>query len=152
LANEENELKKQKGSDSETEDKDDDIDDNFTFEEEDDPATLLAETSQMRSLLDQFTPEQSSRYEYYRRSSFQRANIKKIMQTISNNTINQKMAIVMSGITKIFVGEITETAKCVMEEWGEQGSIRPKHIREAYRRLKQDGKIPYLKPERQLLR
>jgi transcription initiation factor TFIID subunit 11 len=75
-----------------------------------------------RALLEQFTSDQTSRYEFYRRSSLQRATIKKVrliifsivinvqvMHTVSGSTINQKMAIVMGGIAKIFVGEIIET-------------------------------------------
>jgi transcription initiation factor TFIID subunit 11 len=71
------------------------------------------------------------------------------MQTVSNNPINQKMAIVMAGIAKIFAGEIIESAKTIMDEWGEQGPLKQRHIREAYRKLKQNGKIPYAK-EKQL--
>jgi transcription initiation factor TFIID subunit 11 len=59
--------------------------------------------------LHEFTTEQQSRYEYYRRSSFPRSHIKKIMHNVSQQNINQKMAIVMAGISKIFAGEIIET-------------------------------------------
>ena len=48
----------------------------------------------------------------------------------------------MSGITKIFVGELVETAQKVMVEWGDTGKTQAKHIREAHRRLKRDGKVP----------
>lgn len=87
------------------------------------------------------------------------------MHSVAGGAINQKMAIVMGGITKIFVGEIIETgiliqlriynllpitAKSVMDEWTEQGPVRPRHIREAYRRLKVAGKIPYEKPQTKL--
>ena len=71
------------------------------------------------------------------------------MNNTSNQPINQKMGIVMAGISKIFVGEIVETgsikqlnfsqiyiARTAMDEWGEIGPLRPQHLREAYRRLK----------------
>ncbi|GJU29979.1 transmembrane protein 194 [Tanacetum coccineum] len=48
----------------------------------------------------------------------------------------------VSGIAKIFVGELVETAGMVMTERKETGPIRPCHIREAYIRLKLEGKIP----------
>jgi len=112
------------------------------FDDEDIP---MIEPSKVQLLLSQFTPEQNHRYEYYRRSNFPKANVKNIMQSVSGTTINQKMAIVMSGITKLFVGEIIETARTVQDEWEDIGAIRPRHIREAYRRLQQAGKIPYAK-------
>ncbi|GJV52474.1 transcription initiation factor TFIID subunit 11-like protein [Tanacetum coccineum] len=52
------------------------------------------------------------------------------------------------GIAKIFVGELVETAKVVMRERSETGPIRPCHIREAYRRLKPEGKMPKISVQR----
>jgi hTAFII28-like protein conserved region len=119
------------------------------------------------------------------------------MQSVASSSINQTMSIVMSGITKVFVGEVTETgmtvswswwvrlgkvggrwqaggsgleecigkeectwksdlgkgkrvgrhldslARTVMDEWKETGPIRPRHMREAFRRLKEKGLVPY---------
>jgi hypothetical protein len=106
------------------------------------------------------------------------------MQSVAGGNVSQKTAIVMAGVSKIFVGEIVETgtyrvcvrlyaphntrahvtvhawclissrvrltvyvwgtgaARTVMEEWAETGPIRPRHLREAYRRLQLKGKIP----------
>ena len=92
--------------------------------EDDDLSNAVPESVKTKTLFYQFTPDQSSRYEYFRRSSFQKSNIKKvallllyyspkvkIMQTVSEQTINQKMTIVMSGISKVFVGEVVEVGK-----------------------------------------
>jgi transcription initiation factor TFIID subunit 11 len=46
------------------------------------------------------------------------------------------MAFVVAGFSKVYVGEIVEKAREVMEEWGHTGAIRPEHIREAHRRYK----------------
>ncbi|KAD6453129.1 hypothetical protein E3N88_07834 [Mikania micrantha] len=64
------------------------------------------------------------------------------MHITGSNKISMPMTIVVSGIAKIFVGELVETAKVVMRERKESGPIRPCHVREAYRRLKLEGKIP----------
>jgi transcription initiation factor TFIID subunit 11 len=77
--------------------------------------------------------------------------------TPTNANMNQKMVVVMSGITKVFIGELVETgilytliinniflARSIMEELNEVGPIRPKHISEAYCKLKEQNKIPYL--------
>lgn len=84
------------------------------------------------------------------------------MQEVVRSKVNQKMAVVMAGIGKLFTGEIVEhgewslsaanhylnnvsffAARTAMEEWGEDGPLRPRHIREGYRRMKLAGKIPY---------
>ncbi|KAM7510677.1 hypothetical protein LguiB_009552 [Lonicera macranthoides] len=97
----------------------------------------------MQAILSQFTEEQMSRYESYRRSGFQKANMKRLLASITGSAkISMPMTIVVSGIAKIFVGELVETARMVMAERNDSGPIRPCHIREAYRRLKLEGKVP----------
>ncbi|XP_060214990.1 transcription initiation factor TFIID subunit 11-like isoform X1 [Lycium barbarum] len=97
----------------------------------------------MQSILSQFTEEQMSRYESFRRSGFQKSNMKRLLSSITGSAkISIPMTIVVSGIAKMFVGELIETAKMVMAERKDTGPIRPCHIREAYRRLKLEGKIP----------
>jgi transcription initiation factor TFIID subunit 11 len=67
--------------------------------------------------------------------------IKMEMTNISGNRISQNSVVVMCGITKVFVGELTETAKTVMQEWNHTGPIRPVHLREAYNRLNKEGLV-----------
>ncbi|PKA45730.1 hypothetical protein AXF42_Ash011071 [Apostasia shenzhenica] len=97
----------------------------------------------MQAILSQFTEEQMSRYESFRRSGFQKSNMKRLLASITGTQkISVPMTIVVSGIAKMFVGELVETGRMVMAERKETGPIRPCHIREAYRRLKLEGKIP----------
>ncbi|CAM6112763.1 unnamed protein product [Calypogeia fissa] len=77
-----------------------------------------------------------SRYECYRRSGFQRANMRRLLASVAGCPISIPMTIVMSGISKMFVGELVEIGRIVMTERNDVGPIRPCHIREAYRRLK----------------
>jgi transcription initiation factor TFIID subunit 11 len=65
-----------------------------------------------------------------------------IMQTILGVSVSQTSVIVMAGVAKIFVGEIVEKARDVQDEWGEEGPLKPKHLREAHRRLKRAKVIP----------
>ncbi|KAL0355277.1 UNVERIFIED_CONTAM: Transcription initiation factor TFIID subunit [Sesamum radiatum] len=84
-----------------------------------------------------------SRYESFRRSGFQKSNMKRLLTSITGSAkISIPMTIVVSGIAKMFVGELVETARVVMAERKDTGPIRPCHMREAYRRLKLEGKIP----------
>ncbi|XP_050108851.1 transcription initiation factor TFIID subunit 11 [Malus sylvestris] len=99
--------------------------------------------AKMQAILSQFSEEQMSRYESFRRAGFQRANMKRLLTSISGTPkISAPMNIVVSGIAKMFVGELVETARIVMSERKESGPIRPCHLREAYRRLKLEGKVP----------
>lgn len=99
--------------------------------------------AKMQAILSQFTEQQMSRYESFRRSGFQKSSMKRLLVSITGSQkISMPTTIVVSGIAKMFVGELVETARVVMTERRESGPIRPSHIREAYRRLKLEGKVP----------
>lgn len=87
-------------------------------------------------LWSQFTEEQLNRYEMFRRSTFPKASIKRFMQSLSGSSVSQNVVIAMSGIAKVFVGELVEEAIKIQKRYGESGPIEPKHIREAHRVIK----------------
>ncbi|KAE8678838.1 Transcription initiation factor TFIID subunit 11b [Hibiscus syriacus] len=102
-----------------------------------------AKMAKMQTILSQFTEDQMSRYESFRRSALQKSNMRRLLVSITGSQkISLPMTIVVCGIAKMFVGELVEKARMVMTERKESGPIRPCHIREAYRRLKFEGKVP----------
>ncbi|XP_003740664.1 transcription initiation factor TFIID subunit 11 [Galendromus occidentalis] len=103
------------------------------------------EREKMRVLVSSFSEDQLNRYEMYRRAAFPKAAIKRLVQSIAGCSVSQNVVIAISGIAKVFVGEVVEKALDCMEhnEDGDlKGPIEPKHIREAVRRLRSAQNMP----------
>ncbi|KAG2291464.1 hypothetical protein Bca52824_038133 [Brassica carinata] len=119
-----------------------------------DPAKMTT----MQVIFSQFTEDQMSRYESFRRSALQKGNMRKGNDTrndvyvalkheplsfvcfldaviTGSQKISMRITIVTCGIAKMFVGELVETARVVMGERNDFGPIRPCHIRESYQML-----------------
>ncbi|CAA0395908.1 Transcription initiation factor TFIID subunit 11 [Arabidopsis thaliana] len=131
---------KNKDKDEDDEEEEENMDVELTkYPTSSDPAKM----AKMQTILSQFTEDQMSRYESFRRSALQRPQMKKLLIGVTGSQkIGMPMIIVACGIAKMFVGELVETARVVMAERKESGPIRPCHIRESYRRLKLEGKVP----------
>ncbi|XP_050224414.1 transcription initiation factor TFIID subunit 11 [Mercurialis annua] len=133
-----------KAKNNNKEDDDDEEEENVDVELSKFPSSSdSVKMTKMKAILSQFSEGQMTRYESFRRSALQKANMRRLLVSITGNQkISLPMTIVVCGIAKMFVGELVETARIVMTERMDTGPIRPCHIREAFRRLKLEGKLP----------
>jgi transcription initiation factor TFIID subunit 11 len=77
------------------------------------PEEELDKEEQTRLLMDNLSEEQMSRYEYLKRSSLNRGQMKKLAYSVLNQSVSNNVAIILGGVGKLFVGEIVERARDV---------------------------------------
>ena len=87
------------------------------------------------------TPEQIDRYEHWRRSKIPTDAMRQMMHDILGSS-TERGAIVLSGVAKMFVGDLIESARERMTAAGESGPIQPSHIRSAHRQAQRAGGAP----------
>lgn len=81
------------------------------------------------------TEEELKRYGLFRTTGFNKGGIRRFVGQVLGQSANPNFTIVLSGIAKVFVGEVIEEARTVQAEWKDKGELLPSHIDEAYRRL-----------------
>ncbi|ODQ67628.1 TAFII28-domain-containing protein [Nadsonia fulvescens var. elongata DSM 6958] len=111
------------------------------------------EHERIKLLLQYFDSEQMNRYEIFRRANINRTSVKKLANAVLNQSITGNVAVVLSGLSKVFVGEIVEKARDVQmrmdspstpnKDENRQKPLRPEHLREAWRLFKEEtGTVP----------
>lgn len=70
----------------------------------------LTEEEQKRILIASFTDDQMERFEAYRRMTVNKPGVKRICMGVLNHSIPQNISIVLTGISKLFLGEIITRA------------------------------------------
>jgi len=131
-ANDENDEKENEESDGEMKDGED-----LDHRHRDDDAAVEAQRDadrvRMLELLKTFTPSQMERYESYRRSNLSKPMLRKLFRAATGVNLNPNGLIILAGVSKMFVGEMVETARDVMRAKGlnEYEEIKPEHLREA---------------------
>ncbi|MEN2497656.1 MAG: transcription initiation factor TFIID subunit 11 [Marteilia pararefringens] len=102
-----------------------------------------------RFFVSQLSEEQLNQYECFRRATFPKPLIKKhISATTKCKNISQNVLIVLSGITKVLIGQIIDEAITLSELSGDCLPLKPLYIRSAYSNLLTRGEIPELLQDR----
>ena len=104
--------------------------------------------------MSQLSEDQLNQYECFRRSTFPKSLIKKvfllfsiiyllkhILQTTKCKNITQNIWIILSGVTKVLVGQIVVEAITLSELSGDVLPLKPIYIRYAYLNLLTRGEI-----------
>ncbi len=104
----------------------------------------VAEAS--RFLVPHFSEAQLDRYEAYRRGGFKDAAVRRVVGAVTGAVVHRQAALALRTAAKLFVGDVVEEARSLMDERGESGAVRPWHVREAYARLQEQGKVPVVEP------
>lgn len=88
--------------------------------------------------------EELDRYESFRRSTFSQSEIKKLILSTINQSVNPNFVIVMSSLAKVFSAELIFEASKVKKEYNDV-ILKSEHVDEAFRRLMKT--MPLLKKE-----
>eukprot|EP00871_Galdieria_phlegrea_P004477 jgi/Galph1/502/GphlegSOOS_G5199.1 len=123
------------------------------FSEQDDENSAVEEDEQVqrwkqreREIFQSLNEEDQERYEYYRQGDLDKNKVKKLVSTVNPSLSmlqpDNPFIIGVKGLGKLYAGELVELAVEIRNERGEQGAIRPAHLREAYRRMQKHGKTP----------
>lgn len=96
--------------------------------------------------------DQYDRYVAMRRSTLKTATVKGAVEAlIPPNLLKPHSGGCEAAIVrcvqvtgKLFVRDLVEVGRTVMDERGEAGALRPEHIQEAYRRLLAEDKVVHL--------
>lgn len=70
-------------------------------------------------LIDSMDDKQLNRYEFFRRTNLNSSGIKKLVNSITGISVSNEFAKLLSGVGKVFVGEIVERAKLIQRNESE---------------------------------
>lgn len=117
--------------------------------EDEKPLDLLAMRQFEFDQVGRFGPSQLKRYEHFRRSDLKKDKVRKVCMALnpSLGKVQDPFIIALKGLAKVFVGDVVESALEVRTQLGDTGALQPKHLREAYRRLRRDGALPGSEPK-----
>lgn len=104
-------------------------DDHYTIQKR---AELIGK-DKLKILLERFDPLQMDRYIEYRNSTLAKSNIRKLANSILQQSVSDRVTIAIRGFAKVFVGHMVEQALQVQSKRGGSGPLTQYDLKEAYR-------------------
>lgn len=71
-----------------------------------------------------------------------------MVEAVAGRSVNANVVTAMCGVTKMYVGEVVETARSIATRAGHHGPLWPRHIIEAHEVLQQQQQWPGPAPRR----
>eukprot|EP00939_MAST-03C_sp_MAST-3C-sp1_P004886 g4886.t1 len=113
-------------------------------EEEEDIAMEVEFKDITKEQWEKLSEEEKDHYQDYKRSHLSKNHVKRTIASVagSNKKIDEESLIAVSSCAKMFVGEIVETARRLMDKDGisPAAAVPPKYIRKAYGFLRKHSK------------
>jgi transcription initiation factor TFIID subunit 11 len=72
-----------------------------------------------RILVDAFNPQQSERYDLFKRAKLRKESLRRIVNHALSQSVPASVVTTVNGFTKVFAGEMIEKARTVQAEWAE---------------------------------
>ena len=94
-----------------------------------------------------FSTAQMERYECYRRSHIGKPALKKLFYNLTGVSLNPNGLIILSSVVKMFIGELTEMSRMIVEGQGfsQLDEISPSHVLESARKMNMKIKMNRMK-------
>ena len=94
----------------------------------------MSEEDKKRLLIANFTDKQMERFEAYRRMTVNKPGVKKICNSVLGHSIPQNIAVILAGISKLFLGEVITKALEIQERENKARLILDIHERKKQKR------------------
>ncbi|PKI83457.1 hypothetical protein MVES_002409 [Malassezia vespertilionis] len=98
----------------------------------------LAGDDLLSQLMDE---EQLERHMASRRGTLNKAAVRKLVNHVMSQSVNQHIVMAASGVGKVFVGEIVELARAVQQERRDTGPLLPVHLSDRGDTLQEDRAV-----------
>ncbi|KAJ5689333.1 hypothetical protein N7462_003725 [Penicillium macrosclerotiorum] len=98
-------------------DDDDDDDEGELLGREEGTTDTEAEKKNLAILVDAFNPQQSERYDLFKRAKLRKESLRRIVNHALSQSVPASVVTTVNGFTKVFAGEMIEKARTVQAEW-----------------------------------
>ncbi|KAJ5906704.1 uncharacterized protein N7473_003620 [Penicillium subrubescens] len=100
-------------------DDDDDDDEGELLGREEGTTDTEAEKKNLAILVDAFNPQQSERYDLFKRAKLRKESLRRIVNHALSQSVPASVVTTVNGFTKVFAGEMIEKARTVQAEWAD---------------------------------